>query len=778
MKQPANLKDALRSLFAREKSSQNDLDSAVDHRDAKQVLFFEGLEPRILYSAAPVEIEGAEEPTNEGEAADVGPVTNAVQAPEINAPTVEAEFISSEDPMTSEEAEQAVVSLAEAAIFRWQEAGINEEQLQALYQIEYVVKDLGGTIAGQTNGIQVTIDDNAGGLGWFIDGTPDEDEEYRLEASGILFSESEEADRGIDLLTVLMHEQGHVLGLGEADRLEASSVMYQTQFEGIRKLPVAGQADGAVSGTQNAANASTAGSGDFVVLTEAGGADAITTADFVHTFDTTDAGSGSSHNSGTVGLDGNLTLSAGHHLVLYNSRFDSTSGSNRSEVQTHLTLNGTDLSTGWSQGYIRRGSGADETITAGGGIIEATAGDTLNLVSFRTDNNNTATVQREPNGTGLQVIKLDDNASYARLSAASVAGGTVDQNSAATAEAVSYGTQDELDSAGFSYNAASGELTLTNGGNYMVFTNNYLDHTNGNARSSYQQFLALDGTEVDGTRSTIYLRGSNSAQEGAIGYGGVIQATAGQVLTVNLFKDGASQNVGIDRLGNRSSLTIVELPSTSEVIRISDDGVNGTNTATNPASGTAFTFQDQDQTNATFTHTASQSQVTVNQDDQYLFFHQHLNEDPTTAEDDIRTLQSIQLSVNGTNQVEGGSGRFNRDGNPSYSAGNWGGAILDLSTSDNVELTSTDLGANVDVFWESVSLQGVRVNSLFQFGSGPVISHSRIEVDTSGANNALVLTTAELNGNDPDSAAVDVIFTLNTAITGGTLTHSTNGVLG
>src|SRR5262249_55737826 len=69
---------------------------------------------------------------------------------------------------------------------------------------------------GYTDGT-VLIDVNAGGFGWFIDPTPADDAEFgttgrptdlRAAAGGPAYGR-------MDLLTVVMHELGHVLGLDD-----------------------------------------------------------------------------------------------------------------------------------------------------------------------------------------------------------------------------------------------------------------------------------------------------------------------------------------------------------------------------------------------------------------------------------------------------------------------------------------------------------------------------------------------------------------------------------
>ena len=75
---------------------------------------------------------------------------------------------------------------------------------------------------------------------WFIDQTPDADEEFDAVVSA-------EARGRFDLLSTLIHEQGHVLGLGDLYG-QKYDVMGNLLDAGTRRLPFAGQASGAIAG--------------------------------------------------------------------------------------------------------------------------------------------------------------------------------------------------------------------------------------------------------------------------------------------------------------------------------------------------------------------------------------------------------------------------------------------------------------------------------------------------------------------------------------------------
>jgi hypothetical protein len=72
----------------------------------------------------------------------------------------------------------------------------------------------------------IWLDINAASWGWFIDPTPSDDSEF------VTPGDQGEQDR-MDLLTVLMHEMGHLLGQEHA----VDGVMTDTLATGIRRLP-------------------------------------------------------------------------------------------------------------------------------------------------------------------------------------------------------------------------------------------------------------------------------------------------------------------------------------------------------------------------------------------------------------------------------------------------------------------------------------------------------------------------------------------------------------
>jgi microcystin-dependent protein len=142
-------------------------------------------------------------------------------------------------------------TIVAAAIQRWASTGLSAAQIAYLDSVTFTIADLSGNTLGAAMPGAVTIDVNAAGNGWYIDPTPMNDGEFSTNAGGALFTTPDQAAAGhVDLLTTVMHELGHELGLSDTYAASAAaSLMYGTIVDGERRLPVAGETDGAVLGS-------------------------------------------------------------------------------------------------------------------------------------------------------------------------------------------------------------------------------------------------------------------------------------------------------------------------------------------------------------------------------------------------------------------------------------------------------------------------------------------------------------------------------------------------
>jgi hypothetical protein len=128
-----------------------------------------------------------------------------------------------------------------AAIDRWTESSLFDEAMLTLLDgLTFVIADLTGDNLGLTVGDTVIIDTDAAGHGWFIDDTPYQDSEFMPQNSDEVLTANESSDAygDMDLLTVVMHELGHVFGYQDMDPdTNDAEIMNETLDEGVRYLP-------------------------------------------------------------------------------------------------------------------------------------------------------------------------------------------------------------------------------------------------------------------------------------------------------------------------------------------------------------------------------------------------------------------------------------------------------------------------------------------------------------------------------------------------------------
>jgi len=132
------------------------------------------------------------------------------------------------------------------AIAHWTATGLTPAQVAVLKSTQFEVLDLGVNTRelGNARPGLVQIDDDAAGHGWYIDSTPADDAEF---ATAIAATEKQAtsgpAASQMDLLTLVMHELGHELGLEDVSvASDPHHLMAEKIATGVRRLPAAGAA--------------------------------------------------------------------------------------------------------------------------------------------------------------------------------------------------------------------------------------------------------------------------------------------------------------------------------------------------------------------------------------------------------------------------------------------------------------------------------------------------------------------------------------------------------
>jgi uncharacterized delta-60 repeat protein len=135
------------------------------------------------------------------------------------------------DPLTGD---QLAPVLRQAVAF-WAARGADADRLAS---VRVQIAQLSGDLLGLAGSGVITVSADAAGWGWFVDPTPDQDEEFALTAADGLHAQAGSPAAGkVDLLTVLEHELGHELGLPDLDPASnPGAVLDATLPTGVRRI--------------------------------------------------------------------------------------------------------------------------------------------------------------------------------------------------------------------------------------------------------------------------------------------------------------------------------------------------------------------------------------------------------------------------------------------------------------------------------------------------------------------------------------------------------------
>ncbi|MBL8828616.1 MAG: cadherin-like domain-containing protein [Planctomycetaceae bacterium] len=124
-----------------------------------------------------------------------------------------------QDRLTSTQLQPVVTQ----ALAWWESAGVGASQLTVLRETTIEIRDFNDPLLlGLGGGSKIFLDDNAAGAGWFVDDSP-------------LTNDDLATSNQVDLLSVVMHEYAHVLGLND-DGSDHSSLMSDSLAVGRRSV--------------------------------------------------------------------------------------------------------------------------------------------------------------------------------------------------------------------------------------------------------------------------------------------------------------------------------------------------------------------------------------------------------------------------------------------------------------------------------------------------------------------------------------------------------------
>jgi hypothetical protein len=205
------------------------LEAFAQRPAAPRRVTFEALEPRLLLSASPLpdpEAMGSTEVIEAFDAAATAPVIALGGGIAGGAPFASAAIGQPTDA-------ELDALLAEA-----------KSRMSFDGDVRVELMDLDGPYLARAAADVIRIDLDATGYGWFVDATPQDDHEFAFDAArGEWLATSEGRASGrIDLLSVMMHEIGHLRGEDHAAAdADPANVMHETFGVGMRRFHFGGE---------------------------------------------------------------------------------------------------------------------------------------------------------------------------------------------------------------------------------------------------------------------------------------------------------------------------------------------------------------------------------------------------------------------------------------------------------------------------------------------------------------------------------------------------------
>jgi hypothetical protein len=116
---------------------------------------------------------------------------------------------------------------------------LSNDQLDHMRHVNIRFARLGQGRLGEFDGTGITLDTDAAGYGWFVDPTPLANEEFKPATNHVFAAWARSPAAGhMDLLTVLLHELGHAVGMPDLNGNDGGlALMAESLAPGMRRLP-------------------------------------------------------------------------------------------------------------------------------------------------------------------------------------------------------------------------------------------------------------------------------------------------------------------------------------------------------------------------------------------------------------------------------------------------------------------------------------------------------------------------------------------------------------
>ena len=377
----------------------------------------------------------------------------------------------------------------------------------------------------------------------------------------------------------------------------------------------------------------------------------------------------------------------GKYLVIYTISASTESVANRMSNRSRLRVNTTVQESGYAGNYTRTVAENQVYIT-GHAILDLTQGDTIDVQWLTEGTAGDAGVPHTNRGqTTFTIVQLpnENHVAYGRYS---------DGTDASTFNGTTYvnapfdTNEEETDTSVIERNpggAGAHIIRLKNTGQYLV---RYSIEMGGGGRTQRVFRCTLGGTAVSNSHSYMYLRSSATNPQIATAIF-LVDATANDDLILQGQRGSADIDSAVTRTINRSSIEVMELPSSAETVMAHDTtALQDVSVAARIEMNWAETEIQRD--TASFTLPTDQ-EIEVEKNGDYLFFANGLIDKVSTSST-ARMMVAIRFQIDDLIQRFGSHGTFVRGQNASQGTrnGSFNMAILadGMSVDQRIKVTT------------------------------------------------------------------------------------------